>query len=467
MSGTDPAFLSAGSAAEAIRAGRLTSVDLVDALLARIEAHEPKLHAFTAVYGDDARATAYAADQAIGAGHAVGPWHGVPVAVKDIVDIEGRITMGGSQHWAERVSPLTATLVRRLIAAGMIVIGKTHTVEFALGGWGTNQRLGTPWNPWDLDVHRTPGGSSAGSGVATAARLAPWAIGTDTGGSVRLPAAWCGLTGLKATIGRISVHGVLPLAPTLDTPGPIARTVEDAAGLFVQLQGADANDPLTLRHPASDPRPMLRAGVAGLRLGTLDDSERARVDTEVLTAYDAAVDKLADLGARIAPLSLPFSTAEFGAKVGRLIGAEGYSLIGDLVDDPSLPLDDDVRPRVKLGARISAADYLKLLRQREQDKRAALIALDGFDAWLTPTTETPAIPIDAIDQSATPARFTRQVNWLDWCALSLPNGFTSAGLPTSLQVVCRGYHEAVALRIGWAYQQATDWHTRIPDGLGA
>ena len=465
MRATDPAFLSASAAAEAIGAGRLSPVDLVEALLARIDAHEAKLHAFVAVYGDDARLAAEAAHKAIRAGHAVGPWHGVPIALKDIVDLEGRITMGGSKHWAGRVSKLTATLARRLIAAGMIVIGKTHTVEFAMGGWGTNRQLGTPWNPWDLDTHRTPGGSSSGSGVATAARLAPWAIGTDTGGSVRLPSSWCGLTGLKTTIGRISVHGVLPLAPTMDTPGPMARTVEDAARLFNLLQGPDPDDPLTLRHPPDDPLPALRRGVAGLRLGVLAEAERAGIDAEVLAAYDAAAETLAGLGARIDPLSLPRSSEDYGAMVGKLIGAEGYSFVGELVDDASLPLDDDVRPRIQVGRDISATAYLRLLREREACKRAALAAIEGFDAWLTPTTATPALALDAVDQTTTPARFTRPVNLLDWCALALPNGATGGGLPISLQVVCRGHDEATALRIGWAYQQATDWHNRLPPGL--
>ncbi|MCG8545752.1 MAG: amidase, partial [Alphaproteobacteria bacterium] len=166
MQTTDPAFMPVQELAAEIAAGRLSSAELTKALLARIETHDPKLHAFVTVYGDDARRAAEAADLAIRAGHAIGPLHGVPIALKDIIDLEGRITTGGSKAWADRVSPVTATLARRLVAAGMIVIGKTHTVEFAMGGWGTNQHMGTPWNPWDLETHRTPGGSSAGSGVA-------------------------------------------------------------------------------------------------------------------------------------------------------------------------------------------------------------------------------------------------------------------------------------------------------------
>src|SRR6266702_2417308 len=208
---------------QAIPARRLSPVDVVAAFLDRIAAQDAKLHAFVEVYADEARLAAEAADKAIRSGHAVGPLHGVPIALKDPIEIEGKIVTGGALIWRDRRAKRTATLARALIAQGMIVLGKTHTVEFAYGGWGTNSRMGTPWNPWDPKVPRTPGGSSSGSGVAVAARLAPWAIGTDTGGSVRLPASFCGLTGLKTTIGRVSTYGILPLSPTLDTGSAGAR----------------------------------------------------------------------------------------------------------------------------------------------------------------------------------------------------------------------------------------------------
>ena len=236
---TDPAFLPAHVLSAEFEARRLSPVDLVDALLARIRAQDQKLHAFVEVYADEARLAAEAADKAIRSGHKIGPLHGIPIALKDLIEIEGRVTTGGSQVWRDRRSTYTATIAQRLIAAGMIVIGKTHTVEFAMGGWGTNQHRGTPWNPWDLAVARTPGGSSSGTGVAVAAGMAPWGIGTDTGGSVRLPASWCGLSGLKTTIGRVSTYGILPLSPSLDTPGPMARSVEDAALLYQTIAGPD------------------------------------------------------------------------------------------------------------------------------------------------------------------------------------------------------------------------------------
>src|SRR5260221_4867250 len=259
----DLAFTPVHKLAADMAGGALTSAKLTGTFLSRIASHGEKLHAFVAVYAEEALRAAHAADQAISAGHRIGPFHGIPVALKDIIDLEGRVTTGGSKVWEKRVSPHTATLARKLVSAGMIVLGKTHSVEFAMGSFGTNTHMGTPWNPWDMKELRAPGGSSSGTGVAVAAGLAPWGIGTDTGGSVRIPAAWCGLAGLKTTIGRISVHGVLPLAHTLDTPGPMCRSVEDAALLYNLLQGPDSLDLLTLRRPPDDPMPLLKRGVAG------------------------------------------------------------------------------------------------------------------------------------------------------------------------------------------------------------
>jgi aspartyl-tRNA(Asn)/glutamyl-tRNA(Gln) amidotransferase subunit A len=462
MTRIDPVWAGVAQLSQAFGARTLSPVEAVDALLDRIRRHDGRLHAFIALYADEARMAAEGADRAIRSGHRVGPLHGVPIALKDLVDLEGRVTTGGSKVWAERVSPVTATLAARAIAAGMIVLGKTHTVEFAMGSWGTNTHMGTPWNPWDPTVHRTPGGSSSGSGVSVAAGLAPVAIGTDTGGSVRLPAAWCGIVGLKVTAGRISTFGVLPLSSTLDTPGPLARSVEDAALIFRLLNGPDPRDPQTLAWAPADPMPTLRRGAAGLRLAVMPDAERVGVDREVLAAYDASVDTLAKLGARIERVELPHRFGDYAAATGRIIGAEGYRFVGHLVDDPSLPLDPHVRPRIQLGRAVSARDYLATLAEREEHRRQFAAALADTDALLTPTTQTTAIPIDQVDQSGTAAYFTRAGNYLGLCGLAVPNGFTPGGLPTSLQILCGAGEEALALRIGWAYEQATDWRARRP-----
>ena len=460
---TDLCTMTVQALSEGLSARRLSPVDVVDAHLARIAALDPKLHAFVQVHHAEARLAAEAADKAIRAGHGLGPLHGIPVAVKDLVEFQGHVTTAGCVVWRERVSQYSATLVQKLLAAGMIVLGKTHTVEFAYGAWGTNQHMGTPWNPWDMKVQRTPGGSSSGSAVAVAARMAPCAIGTDTGGSVRVPAAWCGITGLKTTIGRISTHGVLPLAPTLDTPGPLARSVEDCALLTMLLQGFDPMDPLTARIAPGDMMRDLRRGVKGLRLARLPDAERAGCDAAVLEAYDRSLKELAATGAEIVDLAKGGRTLkESGDLVGKIISAECYPRLAALVDDDAQPLDQAVRARVRAGASISSRQYLDVLADREQAKREFAARMDGIDAVLTPGTLTPAIPLTEVDQTGTPAISTRWVNYLDLCALALPNGMTRGGLPLSLQITCRGGEEALAVRIGWALENATEWHKKAP-----
>jgi aspartyl-tRNA(Asn)/glutamyl-tRNA(Gln) amidotransferase subunit A len=462
MTQQDLTFAPVHQLARGLQQRLLSPVELVEAFLERIGALEPRLHAFTEVFAADARLAAEAADAAIRAGHAVGPLHGIPIALKDLIELEGKVVTGGCEVWKERKATRTATLARKLLAQGMIVLGKTHTVEFAMGGWGTNSRRGTPWNPWDSERARTPGGSSSGSGVAVAAALAPWAVGTDTGGSVRLPSSWCGITGLKTTIGRVSTHGVLPLSPTLDTPGPMARSVEDVALLYAAMQGPDPLDPLTRGLPYTDPMPALKRGVRGLRLARMPEGERAFASAEVLEAYDRSLAELEKLGAEIVAVQLPFAFADVAAYNLRIMAAESYTLYHALVDDEAAPLDPHVRPRIAAGRNVSAREYIEALRMRDTMKQQFAAAMEGIDALLTPTTMTTAVPVDEVDQAKAPAHYTRFGNYLDLTALALPNGADARGLPTSLQVVCRGNDEALALRIGWALQQATDWHLRRP-----
>jgi aspartyl-tRNA(Asn)/glutamyl-tRNA(Gln) amidotransferase subunit A len=255
---------------------------------------------------------------------------------------------------------------------------------------------------------------------------------------------------------------VLPLSPTLDTPGPMTRSVEDAAILLQLLQGADPNDPRTLGHRDAEPMPGLRRGVKGLRLARLPESERSGVDPAVLAAYDRSVELLRGLGAEIIDLTPPRSLRELGGLSGRIMSAEIYALIGDIADNNDLPVDEAVRPRVRGGAAISSREYLQALAERERFKAEFAAAMEGIDAVLAPVALTPPIPLREVDQNTTPAFLTRWVNFLDLCGLAVPNGFTAEGLPLSLQIVCRGYDEAMALRVGWAYQNATDWHERVP-----
>jgi aspartyl-tRNA(Asn)/glutamyl-tRNA(Gln) amidotransferase subunit A len=455
--------LSVAELSAAIMSRKASPVDVVEAHLVRIAALEPRLQAFVEVYGADARLAAEAADKAIRSGHGLGPLHGIPIAIKDLVEVQGHVTTGGSPSRRNALSAHSATLVKKLIGAGMIMLGKTHTVEFAYGAWGTNQHMGTPVNPWDLATHRTPGGSSSGSGVAVAARMAPCAIGSDTGGSVRVPSSWCGITGLKVSMGRISTFGVLPLCPTLDTPGPMARTVEDCAILLAAMQGPDPLDRLTLALPPTDPFARLKRGVKGLRLARMPASERPNHDADVLTAYDRSLQELERLGAEIVDLPpMGRSFRENGDLVGRIISAEIYPRLVALAEDRGAQMDEAVRARVLAGRDISARQYFDVLAEREIRKKEFAAAIQGIDAVLSPSTFTPAVPVDSVDQTGTPAVSTRWVNFLDLCGLSLPNGMTAGGLPTGLQIVCREGDEAMALRIGWALENVTDWHSRAP-----
>jgi aspartyl-tRNA(Asn)/glutamyl-tRNA(Gln) amidotransferase subunit A len=459
----DLAFAPIHDLAERIGSGALTPSALLDAYLARIQTYDRKLHAFVSVHEKDARLAAELADRAIQAGQRLGPLHGIPIALKDLLDIEGRVTTGGSLFWRERVSPATAAAVHRLAAAGTIPLGKTHMVEFAFGSWGTNAAMGTPWNPWDARTHRSPGGSSSGSGVAVAAGLAPAAIGSDTGGSVRIPAGLCGIVGLKTTIGRVSNHGVLMLSHTLDTLGPMVRDVEDAALLFTAMHGPDVRDLQTLVHPPVDALSNLKTGAAGLRLAVLSDADLGEVDPEVAAAFVAALEIFRDGGARIDVLRLPATCTTLADLTGKIIAAEGYELHRDWIDRDDLPFDPDVRTRMRGGRSTLAADYIRLMRERGELRRHVDRLLRDFDALLMPTTPLPAVPLSDIDQEKAPmSRLTRPVNLLDLCALALPCGFSKEGLPISLQIVGRGYDEPRILRIGWAYENATGWHKRRP-----
>ncbi|MBN8907227.1 MAG: amidase [Rhodospirillales bacterium] len=454
-------FLPVSILSEKLSNREISSRDLVEAFLTRIAKYNRVLHSYVEVYSEEALLTAEAADKALLAGSRLGPFHGIPIALKDLIELKGRVTTAGSVHFQERCSTVTASLAQRLVGNGLVVLGKVHTVEFAYSGWGTNSTLGTPWNPWDCSVARIPGGSSSGSAVAVAAGLAPWAIGTDTGGSVRLPASYCGLTGLKTTAGRIPTDGIVPLSQTLDTPGPLARSVADVELLYELMRGCGTfgSDPESGQATAE----RSKAGIRGLRLGRIPLAERNGVHKAVLAAYDESLEVLARLGAEIVEVELPFVLEDCRSPHMTIVNAEAYKNFRDVVDDESTVLDEAIRRGIRTGREISAFDYLSALGKRLELRQGMYRALSDLDALLTPTTETAAIPLDAVDKQSVPSRFTRFANTLGMCALAVPNGFTSAGLPTSLQIVCRGDEEAAALRIGRAFQEVTDWHLRRPD----
>ena len=433
---------------------QLTPLDAVDQLLAHIERCEPHLQAWQDLTSFDPRQVAEGHTAALRAGHRIGPFHGVPFALKDIVDVAGLPTTAGSAALADRVAPATATIARRLIAAGGILVGKTRTVELALGGWGTNQHFGMPRNPWDADGRRAPGGSSSGSGVAVASGMVPCAIGTDTGGSVRLPASFCGLVGLKTTEGLLPTDGIVPLSHSLDTPGPMARTVADTALMFDVLRGrspvaidADWRSQTGLYRP---PRDDLRH----IRLGVLDDRDRGACTPGVLRSYDRAIETLADLGARLEPFTTPLSYDAMKDLAFVVIAAEAWYHHGALFGDPDAPLDEDVRARGVMGRDITAQRYIGAQLDRRRHRRDLLAAMGDLDALVLPGTPAVAPLEDEIDQVDTPAHFTRAANLLALSALSVPIGPADHGLPAGLQLVGRGDDEEALLALGRAYEQA-------------
>ena len=375
-----------------IAARRLSPVDLVDEYLNRIERLEPRLQAFVSVNAANARLAAEAADKAIRSGHAVGPLHGIPIAIKDLVEIEGEVAMGGTAAWRNRIAPRTATLHAQADGGGHDQSGQDPYRRVRLWRLGHQSASRHAVEPVGCGTHRAPGGSSSGSGVAVAARMAPWAIGTDTGGSVRIPAAWNGITGLKTTIGRVSTFGVLPLSPTLDTPGPITRDIEDAALLLTVLQGADPRDPHTLGVHDVDPMPDLRRGVKGLRLGRLPADERAR--RSMPRCWPPTIDPSTS-SPRWAPRS---STSTLAGAVRRSwrdqwphhVGRDLRGAIAGLVDDNA----HAVGPGRAAAGACRGGDLLEGLSGRAGGARAHEAAfnaaIEGVDALLTPTTVTPA-----------------------------------------------------------------------------
>lgn len=465
----DP-FSTLGELSSALARKRVSAVELAELYLARIAQANPKLNAFVAVDAELALAYARASDARRASGLTLGPLDGLPIALKDLLEIEGRITGVGSAAWKQRRSTKTATVVKRLLAAGMVPLGKTQMVEFAFGTWGTNPLLGMPWNPWDLATHRVPGGSSSGSGVAVAAGLAPAAIGSDTGGSVRIPAAMNGITGLKTTGGLVSLYGAFALSFSLDTIGPMTRSAEDAALVLAAIAGADPRDPATQRAPRFDDA-VARSdatSLAGVRIAVLPAAQYPiEVDSSVRTAISDTQRVLRELGAAVAERRLPLDFGELMRRNGQLIAAEAYSIHRDYIEDESLPIGPAVRKRVLGGKQVAAADYIAALEHRRAARAAWIEWMRDADALLAPAVPFPACPAGGVDETVTPlASFTRAGNYIDACGLALPAGFSDAGLPVGVQLLGKPFDEATLLRIGRAFQQATDWHRRRP-ALGA
>jgi aspartyl-tRNA(Asn)/glutamyl-tRNA(Gln) amidotransferase subunit A len=465
MAEDDLAFRSLEELSGLLAVRETSSADLVELFLARAGRLDAKLHAYAQLFEDAARAAAGAADAARASGRPVGALHGVPIAIKDLFDYAGMPTHAGSNALAGRHPARSANAVRRLQAAGMIVLGKTHMVEFAFGGWGTNPVQGAPWNPWNLDEHHAPGGSSSGSAVAVAAGLAPAALGTDTGGSVRTPATWCGLVGLKTSLGLIGRGGVVPLCPTHDTVGPLVRSVRDAALLLDALTGADGEDPATAAAPAVAPLAEIERGISGFRLGVLGAEDLVQVAPSIRDLFAQALGDLEALGARIEEVRLPLSIGAYLAGGGDIMSAESYEHLGRYVEPAEGVVDAVIRARIMRGKDISRAAYAALLEARRAAQTEFLVRLEGLDALVVPGCHRAAPPLSTVDETAPPNIFGRFVNFLDLASLAVPIGLTGEGLPAGMQIVVRRFEDAVALRIGRAFEQARGGVVRRPPGL--
>ncbi|MEM8923424.1 MAG: amidase [Actinomycetota bacterium] len=444
---------SASELARRFADGEQSPVEVIEDLLATIDRLDPDLGAWQSIDADGARRSAGAAADRMANGGRLGPFHGIPFALKDIVELEGGVATAGSATRLDHVAPATATIARRLLAAGGILLGKTKTVEFALGGWGTNEHLGTPRNPWDAGEVRVPGGSSSGSGVAVASGMVPVAVGTDTGGSVRLPAALCGIVGLKTTEGLLPTDGIVPLSHTLDTPGPMARSVDDASLTFDVLRGTHPVDLDDAWRAGSGWYGPGRTDLRGMTFGSISDGDRASVSAPVLTRYDLALERLVALGAEVRPVAMPLPYDELKELTFVIVTAEAWHHHGTLLGDDDAPIDRHVRARGRAGRDLSAGVYIDALVRRRELRRRYLAGLEGIDALVTPGTPATAPTLDEVDESDTPAHFTRAGNLLALAALTVPCGLTEEGLPAAIQFVGRGGDEAELLAIGRCFER--------------
>ena len=457
---------SASDLARMIAAREVSALETMQAFVERADALEPDVGAFITRTTEQALADAARADAELAAGAPRGPLHGVPFGVKDIFDAAGLRTTNGSLIDQDAVADEDATAVRLLRRAGAIPVGKTNTVEFAFDPTGRNAAYGMPRNPWGRD--RMPGGSSSGTGAGVAAGFFPMGLGSDTGGSIRIPSALCGISGLKPTFGLVSRRGVTPLSHSLDTAGPMARTAEDLALMMNALAAHDEGDPASISAPAVDYAAALEGGVGGLVVGVPVQYVWDPVDAEVALAFEAAMKTMESLGAHVVEVSLPeldwtpalavcITTAEAAMAQGERVVAQGERM------DPA------VRRRFESGLFISAAAYAKAQRARVAYARAVAAALERVDLIATPTVAAPAplreqetMTIAGKEVSSREAllRLTRVFNLSRSPSASAPCGFSKDGLPVGLMLSGARLNDALVLRAVRAYQSATDWHAR-------
>ena len=454
----------------ALRAGAVTPTALARQYLERIEQLNGKLSAFKRVTPERAMAQAEAAEAELSAGIDRGPLHGIPYAAKDIYDVAGAPTTAGCPLLETNIAERDCAVIRKLNNAGAVLLGKTITVQFAYGGAGINNQQGTPHNPWHRDPH-LPGGSSSGSAVAVASGMAPMALGSDTGGSVRIPAALCGVSGLKTTVGQISRAGVFPLSWSLDSVGPLTRTAEDAALIYDAIAGPDADDDSTRDYHKADVLARLDSGVRGLRLSFAENVFFDDADDEVAALVRATGDVFTKLGAQTGSINFPEAqrAMELNPR-GLVIAAEAYTLNRDLLDNHFDELDPIVAHRMIKGAETPAHEYLRAELDWRELRASTMQQFAEIDALLCPTVMIPSIPVAELTQdmelysrrNLQCLRNTAIGNILNLCAVTVPCGFSREGLPVGLMIYGKSFDEAMVLRIGHAFQRATDWHARTP-----
>ena len=449
---------------------QVSPVEVVRAHLDRIAAVDSKLRAFITVCADSALESARAAEADLMAGRVVGRLHGVPWAPKDLYATRGVRTTGGSKILADSVPSEDSTVVARLARAGAILLGKLNMHEFAYGPEGLNAHYGDARNPWSADAHRITGGSSSGSGAAVAAGLAPGSLGSDTGGSIRIPASLCGITGLKPTYGRVSRAGVLPLAWSMDHVGPMTRSARDCALMLSVIAGYDPADPTTSVLPVPDYGAALTGDVKGLRVGLLRAHFTDPAAPDVRAAVEATAKQLEQAGAVVDEVNLTQMT-HVATGSAAIVASEALAYHAPWMRSRPQDYQPDVRERLRLGAFVNGAHYVRAQQIRALVTREVDEALARRDVLLAPATplvapvlgeREAALGDGPSDVRAALLRCTRPFNFSGHPACAAPCGFTPGGLPIGLQVVGRPFDEATVLRAVDAYQRMTDWHTRRP-----
>ena len=465
MDKSDLPSLSASSLSRLIASREVSPVDATQAYLDRIDDLDFKFNSYLTVTREMAMDAAREAEREIAAGNHRGPMHGVPVAVKDQFLSAGVRSTGGSRILADYVPEEDATVIANLKQAGAVLLGKTNLTEFAITGF--SHRYSTPRNPWDLNTYA--GGSSSGSGAATGAYLCATSLGEDTGGSIRFPATWCGLVGLRPTWGLVSRYGVMRGVWSMDTVGPISRTVEDAAITLGAIAGHDPRDGHTSTAPVPDYRAALGQGIEGLRIGVVTEQmESDLVDADVRNVVERAITVLGELGATVEEVSLPLS-AIAGPISGALLAVEPANNHAKWVHENIDDYGHDDRILLLTGSIMPARYYNKAQKVRELIRRQVLETLSSYDALVFPTAGRGAQPVEddpAVTSKETSSRlpflFTRIFNLASCPAMSVPCGFDDRGMPVGLQIGGKPFSEETLFRIGHAYEQATDWHTRRP-----